>query len=115
MTEKEKLIQERTDAEWVISTSQGRRFMWRLLSDCGIYKDYHGSQDEIFKQIGRRQIGLHLLGIISDASEDRLFEMMREAKTRSTEEKIQYERANRDVVNNYIDELPGYTADGPEF
>lgn len=115
MTEKEKLIQDRVAVEWVLSTPQGRRFVWRILSDCGIYKDYQGSNDEVFKQIGRRQIGLHLLSIISDASEDRLFEMMREAKTRSAEERIEYERANRDVVNNYIDELPGYTADGPEF
>jgi hypothetical protein len=117
MTEKEKIVQERADAEWILSTPQGRRFIWRLLSHCGVYRDIEGSGDDMCKQIGRRQVGLYLMGIVSDASEDRLFEMMREAKTRSIEEKINYERANREHnVSTYIDgELSGYSADGPDI
>lgn len=112
MIDKDKVLEERTDVEWVLSTIQGRRFFWRLLSMCGIYKDIEGSGDEMCKQIGRRQIGLQLLSIISDASEDRLFEMMREAKNRSLEEKIKYERTSRDTS---IDELPAFTDDGPDI
>jgi pimeloyl-CoA synthetase len=94
MSEKEKIQQERSDVEWVTSTEQGRRFLWKILSHCGIYRDIEGNSDEMLKQIGRRQAGLYLLGLITDESEDRFIEMMREAKNRAIEEKIKHDNAN---------------------
>ena len=116
MDEKLNAAQERSDVEWILSTAQGRRFTWRLLGHCGIYRDIEGSGDEVFKQVGRRQVGLFLLGLISDASEDRLFEMMREAKNKSIEEKLNYERTESGHnIDEFIGELPGYSDGGPEF
>jgi hypothetical protein len=97
MDSKDIVKRDRDDIEWVTSTEQGRRFVWRLLSYCGIYRDIEGSGNDMLKQIGRRQIGLYLLGLVSDASEERIFQMMKEAKERSIEEKIEYERNNRDT------------------
>lgn len=123
MDEKEKIAQDRSDVEWVTSTEQGRRFLWKVLSHCGVYHDFNGAQEDMLKQIGKRQVGLYLLGIISDASEDRIFEMMREAKNRSIEEKIHHERTSSntrsiDSIHNVISGddygngsiLPGYSS-----
>jgi hypothetical protein len=109
--DKEKLMRDKTDLEWVLSTPQGRRVLWSLLSHCGIYRDIEGQGDAVFKQIGRRQVGLHLLQTISDASEDRLEEMMREARNEAKEEKLKYERANKQQsIDTYIDgELPEFS------
>jgi pimeloyl-CoA synthetase len=100
MSEKEKIQLERSDVEWVTSTEQGRRFLWKLLSHCGIYRDIEGDSDEMIKQIGRRQVGLYLLGLITDESEDRFIEMMREAKNRAIEEKIKNDNANRNTSDD---------------
>lgn len=100
MNSKDLVKRDRDDIEWATSTEQGRRFLWRLLSYCGVYRDIEGSGNEMLKQIGRRQVGLYLLGLITDSSEDRIFDMMREAKERSIEEKLEYERSNRD--NKYV-------------
>jgi hypothetical protein len=114
MTEKELQDQNRSDCEWVTSTEQGRRFMWSILSHCGIYRDIEGDSTDMLKQVGRRQVGLHLLALISDASEDRIFDMMREAKQRSIQEKLENERRNQTNRNNIDDiigngELPSYS------
>jgi hypothetical protein len=102
MDSKDIIKRDRDDIEWVTSTEQGRRAMWKILSYCGVYRDIEGSGNDMLKQIGRRQVGLYLLGLISDASEDRIFEMMKEAKERSIEEKLEYERNNRDTNSKHI-------------
>jgi hypothetical protein len=101
------ITRDRSDVEWATSTEQGRRLMWNILSHCGIYRDIEGSSDEMLKQVGRRQVGLYLLGLISDASEDRIFDMMREAKNRSIEEKLEYERTIRSKDGTTIDDIIG--------
>jgi len=108
--DREKELRDRSDIEWVLSSPSGRRTLWRLLSHCGIYRDIEGQGDTVFKQIGRRQVGLYLLQVISDASEERLEEMMREARNEAKEEKLKYERDNRDTTVNdagIIDEFVG--------
>jgi hypothetical protein len=75
----------------------------------------------MLKQIGRRQVGLYILGLVADASEDRIFDMMREAKERSIEEKLHYERTNRDnesraisTVDDILGGVDAYTGGGSE-
>lgn len=56
-------LTEDTDLEWLMSTQQGRRIMWRLLSMAGVYRlsyagaDTHGTA---FAE-GARNIGLQLM------------------------------------------------------
>jgi hypothetical protein len=121
METKEIIQRDRLDVEWITSTEQGRRFMWRLLSYCGVYRDIEGSGNDMLKQIGRRQVGLYILGLVADASEDRIFDMMREAKERSIEEKLHYERTNRDnesraisTVDDILGGVDSYTSGGSE-
>ena len=98
---KERINQERDDVSWVCSTEQGRRFLWRLLSFCGVYHDFEGDTQDMLKKIGRRQVGLHLLGVISDANEDIIFDMMKEAKARKIEEDLNERRKSEQSSNEY--------------
>jgi len=104
---------DRGDVDWVTSTEQGRRFYWRILSHCGIYRDIEGTDVEMHKQLGRRQVGLHLLALVSDVSEDRLFKMMQEAKNRAIEEKINHDNYNRNTGS--IDHIIGSSTEFPSF
>lgn len=110
-TDQDKIELEKSDARDALSTEQGRRFLWRVLSHCGVYKDFEGEGEHIHKQIGRRSVGLWLMGIVSDASEEHLFQMMREAKNRSIEEKIKNEHAKRDTDRDNIDSIIGDASD----
>lgn len=87
MSPEDKEKQKRHDVQWVMSTTQGRRFVWELLTLCGVYRSLEGDKDSMLVQEGGRRIGLHLLGITSDASEDLVFTMMLEAKNRVIQEK----------------------------
>lgn len=74
-------IKERDDVEFVLSTKQGRGFLWRVLSLCGVYQDINtDSTEEMARKLGQRSIGLLLMQIIGDVDQDKLFLMMKEAK-----------------------------------
>lgn len=78
----EKVEQEKKlDIEFILNNKRGRSFLWRLLSDCGIYQDINsGDAMENERQLGRRSIGLLTLGRCSEVDEDRIFQMMKEGK-----------------------------------
>lgn len=73
------------DIEFILKHPAGRRFMWRLLSFCGIYRDYEGTSDQILRNLGKRTVGLFLLRLLTSVNEDMVFEMMKEAKLRDEE------------------------------
>jgi hypothetical protein len=60
--EKLRLQAERNDLEWVVSTVQGRRFVWKLLCDAGVFQAMQGD-DEFHRGVveGRRRGGLALM------------------------------------------------------
>jgi hypothetical protein len=119
LDDKQKLDQERSDIDWVMSTEQGRRFVWRMLSECGLYHDFEGDANTMFKQAGRRQIALFLLGIIP---QDSMFQMMKDAQNKEIEEKLKHDNRNKrdtsigDTSSDY-DFIGGYDSggDGPNF
>lgn len=80
--------------ELVSKTEQGRRVIWDLLSFCGVYSDLAGESNDVFKQLGKREVGLHLLGLLADIDDEIIFDMMRESKIRATIEEIENERSN---------------------
>jgi len=107
--EQEDIKRERDDIEWVMSTLQGRRFMWRLLSHCGVYKELEGDTiPQLMKQEGKRSIGLFLMGITADVSQAQVFTMMREAESKAIEEQIKHERENNDTPDS--SSSGGYTS-----
>jgi hypothetical protein len=93
--EESRIRQQKADIESVMSTENGRRFVWRILEYCGVYRDIVGDQNEMLKQIGNRQTGLYIMGLIDDACGDKLFRMMTESKNVSKEEELFYEREDR--------------------
>lgn len=50
----------------LMKTQDGKRVIWHILSQCGVYDtNYTGNNDTFFLQ-GRRDIGLNIIGLLSD-------------------------------------------------
>lgn len=57
---------QREDVRWLMSTHQGRRFVYKVLADCGIYqRSFTGSEATTAFAEGRRAVGLQLLDEIT--------------------------------------------------
>lgn len=97
--DKTQLALQRLDIEAVMGSEHGRRFIWRILQYCGIYRDIEGDRDDMLKQLGNRQTGLYILGIISDVCEDQVFQMMKEAKNQALMEEEYYDNRNNNAGN----------------
>jgi len=52
---------ELNDMAYILSTRSGRRFIWRLLSETGIFKSSFTGNNTTFFNEGRRDIGLRFL------------------------------------------------------
>ena len=89
--------------EWVSSTEQGRRFLWDMLSFCGVYQDFGGEPNEVFKDLGKRKVGLHILGLLDSLDDELIFNMMREAKNRTIEEEIKNDNTSSGTSGTNIE------------
>jgi alkanesulfonate monooxygenase SsuD/methylene tetrahydromethanopterin reductase-like flavin-dependent oxidoreductase (luciferase family) len=64
----------------VMRTEDGQNVIWHILSECGIYVG-GASGEEAFRQQGRRDIGLMLIGLMHDAAPTMYAELqLRKAK-----------------------------------
>lgn len=69
--EKELKRRERNDIEFLLSSPQGRRFLWKLLCECGIYElSYVQDSDMTAFNEGRRTVGNNILSDILDVDPD---------------------------------------------
>lgn len=68
------------DLKMVLSTGEGRRFYWRLLSACKTFESIWESSAKIHYNSGRQDFGHFLLAELSEADEDAYFKMVKEAK-----------------------------------
>lgn len=74
---------EADDLTWLMSDTRGRRFMWRLLSGCGLYApSYVPGSDAMATAFneGNRNTGLKLIGQVMQHCPDRFSEMQKEAR-----------------------------------
>lgn len=81
--QKEKLVFERklNDLKFILSTEQGRRFIWDLLSRCGIFKESaDASGSWTYYKEGRRSVGLSILTEVVEADPDSYLKMMKDSK-----------------------------------
>jgi hypothetical protein len=70
-----------SDMVWALSTKQGRRVVWWILSIAGIYRDAFDHSGSVqSKNLGRQQIGREVLNAVLTADEEAYFQMMREQK-----------------------------------
>ena len=52
---------EANDWKWQMSTKQGRRVVWRLLGEAGVFRSSFTGNSETFFREGKRALGLHML------------------------------------------------------
>jgi len=69
-----------SDLAWLMSDKRGRRFMWRLLAETGIYRQSHVPGDTHATAFGEgvRKVGLTLTSQLLQACPDRMSEMQKE-------------------------------------
>lgn len=80
---KKKINQDIADIKWQMSTPQGRRVMWRLLSDAGIFSASFVPRDAsqtAFNE-GRRSYGTKLLVVIMQHCNKQYLQMVDENST----------------------------------
>lgn len=68
------------DIRFILSTPQGRRVYWRLLSQFGIFKTSFTGNSTTFFNEGQRNAGLFLLSELNDADPEAYVLMMKESK-----------------------------------
>lgn len=80
--DKERRLEERLSADLraVLSTTSGRRVMWRLLEECKTFESIWEPSAKIHYLAGRQDLGHFILAIIEKASVESLFQMMKEKK-----------------------------------
>ena len=74
--------QDKEDLHNILLSAGGRRFVWKLLEACGVYKISFTGNSHTFFNEGKRQIGLGLIEEIFDASPNAYTEMRLEAANR---------------------------------
>lgn len=80
MTQKQREIQAANDLRFVLSSRQGRRFIWRILCYCNMFQSIWRPSAEIHKLAGMQEVGLFLTGEITQVDDEAYFLMMKEAK-----------------------------------
>lgn len=71
-----------SDVEWLMSTQQGRRVMWRLLSLAGVYRTSFAGEEThatAFAE-GARNIGLQLIHEVQRLTPDAYSQMVKEQR-----------------------------------
>lgn len=68
------------DMRSVMETVEGRRFVWRLLSQAGVFRTSFTGNSTTFFNEGMRNIGLIVMADVQEACADKYLEMMNESK-----------------------------------
>jgi len=74
---------EANDIKWLMSNRQGRRIVWRLLAQAGVYRDSFTGNSTTFYNEGRRSAGLSLLSDVVAHAHDSYILMLTEAKAKT--------------------------------
>lgn len=72
--------QELEDVKFILGSLQGRRFVWRYLEECGVFKTSFTGTSQTFFLEGERNVGLRLLADINEAQPEAYVTMMKENK-----------------------------------
>ena len=68
------------DMRYILSTKSGRRFIWNLLGECGVFQcSFDGSSKPFFKE-GERNVGLKILVRLNDADPQAYVTMINESR-----------------------------------
>lgn len=77
---KDRRIRERelADIKAIMTTQEGRRYMWRMLDKAGIYRSSFTGNSSTFFNEGQRNIGLIILADINESCPDLYLTMIEE-------------------------------------
>lgn len=76
---KDKRTRELDDVFFILGSPQGRRFFWRYLGRCGIFRTSMTGNNTTFFNEGERMIGLNLLADLNEANPEAYAVMQKEA------------------------------------
>jgi hypothetical protein len=71
---------ELNDLRFILNDVQGRRFLWRYLGECGVFRSSFTGSSETFFREGERNVGLKLINDIHEASPEAYILMIKENK-----------------------------------
>lgn len=72
------------DVADLLAMPAGRRFIWRYLSECGVFRTSWEASAKIHFNEGMRNIGLMMLADVNEANPDGYIQMMKESKQNET-------------------------------
>lgn len=73
------------DLLFVMSTAQGRRFIWQMLSDAGVYRTVFSPDIAVMSfSEGKRNVGLELLNELTTHCQNSYLKMVEEANVNRT-------------------------------
>lgn len=76
---------EANDLRFILSTEQGRRFIWKLISKCGVFRQSFTGNSQTFFMEGERNIGLFILDSVMRADPESYLKMYVQAKKEGNE------------------------------
>lgn len=80
MSAKAKLLRERelNDLRFLLNSPEGRRYLWRLMEFCGVYKTSFTGSSETFYLEGQRNVGLLVIRDIMETEPEAYLLMIKE-------------------------------------
>lgn len=79
LIENEQQRLQREDLKWLMSERAGRRIVWRLLEEAGVFRSsFTGDAEGTFFAEGRRAVGLSWLGMVTGYCRDEFVLMLKE-------------------------------------
>ena len=67
------------ETRYVMNSVLGRKFIWRYLGECGVFRKSFTGNSETFFREGERNIGLKLMADVTDSCPDAYLLMQKEA------------------------------------
>lgn len=68
------------DMATILSMPQGRRFIWRYLEACGVFRTSFTGDNATFYNEGQRNVGLRLLADVNEAAPESYALMLQESR-----------------------------------
>lgn len=68
------------DFKFVMEDKRGRRYVWRLLEQCGVFRSSFTGNSETFFREGQRNVGLKIISLIHEACPEKYALMLKEQR-----------------------------------
>lgn len=91
-----RLVEQAQDLREVMSLPAGRRLLWRLLGDAGIFRTSFTGNSETFFREGERNLGLKVFNAIHQVCPDLYLVMQQEAVDRERSDALEDRSARQD-------------------